>query len=182
MPSTRSGRRRPARRPASPMRRARRWPSRSSRARRRRCSSPPTSTGWTTSRSKNLIKPETRSNLLGNRIVLIAPKDKAQADRHQAGLRPRQGARRRPPRHGQRRRRPGRQIRQGGAGEARRVGQRVAARSRKPRTCARRCCWSRAARRRPASSTRPMPRPTPTSRSSARSRRTRTRRSSIRSR
>jgi molybdate transport system substrate-binding protein len=28
---------------------------------------------------KNLIKPETRSNLLGNRIVLIAHKDKAQA-------------------------------------------------------------------------------------------------------
>ena len=28
---------------------------------------------------KNLIKPETRSNLLGNRIVLIAPKDTAQA-------------------------------------------------------------------------------------------------------
>jgi molybdate transport system substrate-binding protein len=28
--------------------------------------------------AKNLIKPETRSNLLGNRIVLIAPKDKAQ--------------------------------------------------------------------------------------------------------
>jgi molybdate transport system substrate-binding protein len=27
---------------------------------------------------KNLIKPETRSNLLGNRIVLIAPKDEAQ--------------------------------------------------------------------------------------------------------
>lgn len=27
---------------------------------------------------KNLIKPETRSNLLGNRVVLIAPKDKAQ--------------------------------------------------------------------------------------------------------
>jgi molybdate transport system substrate-binding protein len=27
---------------------------------------------------KNLIKPNTRSNLLGNRIVLIAPKDKAQ--------------------------------------------------------------------------------------------------------
>ena len=27
---------------------------------------------------KNLIKPDTRSNLLGNRIVLIAPKDKAQ--------------------------------------------------------------------------------------------------------
>jgi molybdate transport system substrate-binding protein len=28
---------------------------------------------------KNLIKPETRANLLGNRIVLIAPKDKAKA-------------------------------------------------------------------------------------------------------
>jgi molybdate transport system substrate-binding protein len=28
---------------------------------------------------KHLIKPETRSNLLGNRIVLIAPKDKAQS-------------------------------------------------------------------------------------------------------
>jgi molybdate transport system substrate-binding protein len=28
---------------------------------------------------KNLIRPDTRSNLLGNRIVLIAPKDKAQA-------------------------------------------------------------------------------------------------------
>ena len=28
---------------------------------------------------KNLVKPDTRSNLLGNRIVLIAPKDKAQA-------------------------------------------------------------------------------------------------------
>src|SRR5215475_7215280 len=28
---------------------------------------------------RNLIKPETRSNLLGNRIVLIAPKDRAQS-------------------------------------------------------------------------------------------------------
>jgi molybdate transport system substrate-binding protein len=28
---------------------------------------------------KNLIRPETRSNLLGNRIVLVAPKDKASA-------------------------------------------------------------------------------------------------------
>ena len=34
------------------------------------------------------------------------------------------------------------------------------ARSRRPRTCARRCCWSRAARRRSASSTRRTPRPT----------------------
>jgi molybdate transport system substrate-binding protein len=29
---------------------------------------------------KNLVKPETRSNLLGNRIVLIAPKDSAPKD------------------------------------------------------------------------------------------------------
>lgn len=29
--------------------------------------------------ARNLIKPDTRANLLGNRIVLIAPKDKAQA-------------------------------------------------------------------------------------------------------
>jgi molybdate transport system substrate-binding protein len=36
--------------------------------------------------SKNLIKPETRSNLLGNRIVLIAPKDKAQPVGIKAGF------------------------------------------------------------------------------------------------
>ena len=53
--------------PRSPMPPARRWPSRSSRARRPTCSSPPTSTGWTTSPSKSLIKAETRVNLLGNR-------------------------------------------------------------------------------------------------------------------
>ena len=35
---------------------------------------------------KNLIKPETRSNLLGNRIVLIAPKDKAQPVDIKAGF------------------------------------------------------------------------------------------------
>ena len=35
---------------------------------------------------KNLIKPDTRSNLLGNRIVLIAPKDKAQAIEIKAGF------------------------------------------------------------------------------------------------
>jgi len=35
---------------------------------------------------KNLIKPETRSNLLGNRIVLIAPKDKAQPIDIRAGF------------------------------------------------------------------------------------------------
>ncbi|HEY7689370.1 MAG TPA: molybdate ABC transporter substrate-binding protein [Dongiaceae bacterium] len=35
---------------------------------------------------KSLIKPETRSNLLGNRIVLIAPKDKAQPIQVKAGF------------------------------------------------------------------------------------------------
>ncbi len=35
---------------------------------------------------KNLIKPDTRSNLLGNRIVLIAPKDKAQPVEIKAGF------------------------------------------------------------------------------------------------
>jgi molybdate transport system substrate-binding protein len=35
---------------------------------------------------KNLIKPDTRSNLLGNRIVLIAPKDKAQDIEIKAGF------------------------------------------------------------------------------------------------
>jgi molybdate transport system substrate-binding protein len=35
---------------------------------------------------KNLIKPETRSNLLGNRIVLIAPKDRAQPVEIKAGF------------------------------------------------------------------------------------------------
>jgi molybdate transport system substrate-binding protein len=35
---------------------------------------------------KNLVKADTRSNLLGNRIVLIAPKDKAQAIEIKAGF------------------------------------------------------------------------------------------------
>ena len=35
---------------------------------------------------KNLIKPDTRSNLLGNRIVLIAPKDKAEPIEIKAGF------------------------------------------------------------------------------------------------
>jgi molybdate transport system substrate-binding protein len=37
---------------------------------------------------KNLIKPETRSNLLGNRIVLIAPKGKAQAGAKAVEIKP----------------------------------------------------------------------------------------------
>jgi molybdate transport system substrate-binding protein len=36
--------------------------------------------------AKSLIKPDTRSNLLGNRIVLIAPKDKAQPVEIKAGF------------------------------------------------------------------------------------------------
>jgi molybdate transport system substrate-binding protein len=36
--------------------------------------------------SRNLIKPDTRSNLLGNRIVLIAPQDKAQPVEIKAGF------------------------------------------------------------------------------------------------
>ena len=50
----------------------------------------------------------------------------------------------------------------------------------RPRTCARRWRWSRAARRRSGSSTRPTPHPTPPSRSSAPFRPTATRRSSTR--
>src|SRR4029078_335568 len=37
---------------------------------------------------RNLIKPDTRSNLLGNRIVLVAPKDKAQKIDIKAGFAP----------------------------------------------------------------------------------------------
>ena len=57
------------------MRQAPRWPSRSSRAHRPTYSSPPICTGWTTSAERKLIKPDTRVNLLGNKLVLIAPKD-----------------------------------------------------------------------------------------------------------
>ena len=125
------------------------------------------------SRSKDLIKADTRVNLLGNKIVLIAPKDSKATRRRQAGLRSRQGAGRRQARHGQRRFGAGRQVRQGGAREARRLGRREGPASRRPRTCARRSCWWRAARRRSASSTRPTPPPSRTSRSSAPSPRTR---------
>ena len=64
---------------------------------------------------KNLIKPDTRSNLLGNRLVLVAPKDSNISARHPARFRPRGAAQGRPARHGQCRRRAGRQIRQGRA-------------------------------------------------------------------
>ena len=58
----------------------------------------------------NLIKPETRSNLLGNRIVLIAHKDKAQPIDIKSRFRSCQGLGRRPLRDGQRRLGPGRQY------------------------------------------------------------------------
>ena len=70
---------------------------------------------------KNINEP-TRVNLLGNSIVLIAPKD-SRIDNVNigAGLRPRQARRRRQDRDRRRQIRAGRQICQGGAGEARRM-------------------------------------------------------------
>ena len=129
---------------------------------------------------KNLTKPDTERQLLGNQIVLVAPTDsKAETkivkgfdlarllgdgklamgnvDSVPAG------------KYGK------------AALESSASGLRSKARWRRPRTCAPRCSWSRPARRRSASSTRPTPPPTPRSRSSAPSRRIRIRRSSIRS-
>ena len=101
---------------------ARRWPSRSNRARRPTCSSPPTPTGWTTRSAKKTINEPTRVNLLGNSIVLIAPKDsKIDNVEYRRRLRSRQARRRRQDRDRRRESGAGRQIRQGGAGEARRV-------------------------------------------------------------
>ncbi len=48
--------------------------------RRRISSSPPIPTGWTTPPQKKTINESTRVNLLGNKIVLIAPKDSKIAD------------------------------------------------------------------------------------------------------
>ena len=50
---------------------------------------------------KNLIKADTRFNLLGNKIVLIAPKDSKITTAGHQGRRPRQGAGRRPALDGQ---------------------------------------------------------------------------------
>jgi molybdate transport system substrate-binding protein len=41
--------------------------------------------------ARNLINSDTRSNLLGNRLVLVAPKDKAQAIEIKQGFEPGQG-------------------------------------------------------------------------------------------
>ena len=107
---------------------------------------------------KNLIKPETRANLLGNQLVLIAPANStvkldigpdfplaqalgdgrlAMAD--PSACRPANTARRR--------------WRRSASGLPSPTSWRP------PRTSARACCWSRAARRRSASSTRPTPPP-----------------------
>ena len=70
---------------------------------------------------KNINEP-TRVNLLGNSIVLIAPKDsKIDNVDDRPGLRSRKARRRRQDRDRRRQVGAGRQIRQGGAGEARRL-------------------------------------------------------------
>ena len=70
---------------------------------------------------KKLTKPDTEVKLLGNEIVLVAPKDSKVEDQDREGFRPRQADRRRQARHGRRQGGAGRQIRQGGAGIARRL-------------------------------------------------------------
>ena len=109
-----------------------------------------------------LIKHDTRVNLLGNRLVLIAPKDSKigsrDASRRASISRSSPAtAASSPATCGG----AGRPLRQGGAGEARRLGRGREARSPWSRTCARRSRWSRAARPRSASSTRPTPRSSP---------------------
>jgi len=63
------------RHPKSPTQRVRRSLSRWNKARRPISSFRPISTGWTYVEKKDLIAKDTRVNLLGNKIVLIAPKD-----------------------------------------------------------------------------------------------------------
>ena len=111
---------------------------------------------------KKLIKDDTRVNLLGNELVLIAPKDskidnvtigpgfdlaKLAGDGRIATGDVQGGA--------------GRHLCQGRAGEARRLVRRSSRKWRWPRMSAPRLFWSRAARRRSASSMRPTPRSSP---------------------
>ena len=70
---------------------------------------------------KKLIKDDTRSNLLGNRLVLVARQAGRAAGRYQAGLRPAGLAGRRQARHGRGQFRSRRQVWQGGARKARRL-------------------------------------------------------------
>ena len=123
--------------------------------------SPPTSNGWTTARKTQLIKTDTRFNLLGNRLVLIAPKDSKIGDvrSRRASISPSSPATaasrpatcaRSPPAFMPRPR-----------WKSSAYGRRRSRKWRWPRTCAPRWFWSRAARRRSASSTRPTPRSSP---------------------
>ena len=84
-----------------------------------------------------LINPSTRVNLLGNRLVLIAPKD-SKIDDGQArkGLRPRQARRRRPHRHRRREVGAGRPLRHGRAARSSACGRRSRSGWRWSRTCA----------------------------------------------
>ena len=111
---------------------------------------------------KDLIKADTRVNLLGNKIVLIAPKDSKATIEVKQGFDLAKALGRRQARDGQRRLGAGRQVRQGGAREARRLGRREGqGRAGRQRARGARCWW-RAARRRSASSTPPTPPPSPT--------------------
>ncbi len=72
---------------------------------------------------KKLIKDDTRVNLLGNKLVLIAPKDsKIDNVHHWTGLRSGQACRRRANRDRRRESGAGWNLRQDRSGEARRVG------------------------------------------------------------
>ena len=89
--------------------------------------------------SKKTINESSRVNLLGNSIVLIAPKDsKVDNVDYRGGLRSREARRRRPDRDRRREIRAGRQICQGGAGEAWFMAGRRIRNSRWPKACARR--------------------------------------------
>ena len=70
---------------------------------------------------KNLIKADTRFNLLGNKIVLVAPKDSKVTTLAIKGADLAKAAERRPALHGQCQFGAGRQVRQGGAREAGRL-------------------------------------------------------------
>ena len=72
---------------------------------------------------RDLVKKDTVVELLGNRLVLVAPADSG-AGGDRAGLRSRGPPRRRQARHGERRCGAGGQVRQGGADHARGLGQR----------------------------------------------------------
>ena len=144
------------RRCACPMRPAPRSRARSSRARRPTCSSPPTSTGWTTLQQR---RPDRRRHAprtcSATRWCWSRRSDSAAKPvRTRAGidLLPR-ARRRRPHRAGADRQRARGQVRQGRVHLARHVGRAASPASPRPRTCAPRCCWWRAARRRWAWST-----------------------------